>query len=216
MKKIIAFAFALFASVCFAKAVNAADRVAITLNVTGAGSLSFAGNECRNDGKVPSGVCTFQIDRNTKTTIVAQPGSGFTIASWGGDACTGQASTCSFTADVAKNITIVFTGNTRPVSVGLIGSGSVTSDDGSIRCQTTKAKVNDGVCSANLTKSAQVTLTAKPADGFVFTKWSGDCSSTATTCKLSIDQAKAVSAYFDVTGAKFVPVFNPNAKQLAK
>ena len=56
--------------------------------------------------------------------------------------------------------------------------------------------LSDGsVPAAFLDSGSQVTLTAAPMDGFVFTGWEGDCSGT-DACQVSMDQPKSVIAHF--------------------
>ncbi|AGX86715.1 DUF1566 domain-containing protein [Candidatus Symbiobacter mobilis] len=69
------------------------------------------------------------------------------------------------------------------------GSGSIVSTTAGINCG------ND--CSENYTANASVTLTATPTAGGTFTGWSGgSCSGTSTTCTLTMDAAKTVTASF--------------------
>lgn len=67
------------------------------------------------------------------------------------------------------------------------GSGTVTSDDGSISCGVT--------CLANFNSGTTVTLTAAPASGSVFTGWGGACSGTQL-CSVTMNAAQTVSATF--------------------
>ena len=77
----------------------------------------------------------------------------------------------------------------RTLTVSLTGggTGSVTIQPGGIVCTST--------CSATFDDSTQVTLTASPAAGEVFTGWSEDCSGTAP-CVLTMDADKSVTATF--------------------
>jgi hypothetical protein len=63
------------------------------------------------------------------------------------------------------------------------GSGTVTSSTGGIDCGAT--------CSAQFEQGTSVTLTANAAWGSVFSGWSGACTGTATTCTVSMTQARA-------------------------
>jgi phospholipase C len=68
------------------------------------------------------------------------------------------------------------------------GTGTVTSSPGGISCAST--------CSASYTKGTSVKLTEAPKAGSKFSGWSGSCSGTATTCKVSVAAAKSVTATF--------------------
>jgi hypothetical protein len=73
------------------------------------------------------------------------------------------------------------------------GSGTVISSPAGIACGTT--------CGATFTTGTNVTLTATPDLGAVFTGWSGGvCSGTATTCQVTMDGDKTVTATFLLKG----------------
>ena len=69
------------------------------------------------------------------------------------------------------------------------GSGTVTSSPAGISCGST--------CSANYSSGSVVTLTAAVASNATFAGWSGACTGTATTCTVSMTQARAVTATFN-------------------
>ncbi len=74
------------------------------------------------------------------------------------------------------------------------GAGTVTSSPAGVSCGTT--------CSAPFFKGQQVTLTEHPHAGSNFAGWSGGCSGKATTCRLTMSKARAVTAAFARTKAK--------------
>ena len=82
----------------------------------------------------------------------------------------------------------------RPLSVGVEGPGSVTSDPAGIDC----GSGTSGSCAAAFTKGSDVTLTAMPDAGETFDGWGGDCSGTGT-CLVSMDVAQNVTALFGPT-----------------
>jgi hypothetical protein len=51
-----------------------------------------------------------------------------------------------------------------------------------------------------------VSLTATPASGYGFAGWGGACSGSATTCSLTMSEARAVDAYFVRSLAKGTPL----------
>jgi subtilisin family serine protease len=79
------------------------------------------------------------------------------------------------------------------------GTGSVTSSVGGITC----GVGNSGVCATSLTSGTGVILTANPTGGATFAGWGGDCAAfgTASTCPLTMNAAKTVSATFTPTVA---------------
>ena len=77
------------------------------------------------------------------------------------------------------------------LTVGILGSGSVTSDPAGIACLPT--------CVASFTDGASVTLTPLAQPGFTFLGWSGDCTGTAA-CVVTLDADRAVTARFSAPG----------------
>jgi uncharacterized repeat protein (TIGR02543 family) len=67
----------------------------------------------------------------------------------------------------------------------------MTSDVGGIDC-------NDGggTCTQNYDNGTPVTLTATPNTNATFVGWSGACSGTSSTCQVTMDQARDVTATF--------------------
>jgi hypothetical protein len=91
--------------------------------------------------------------------------------------------------------------------VALIGAGygSVTSSPSGIDCSDA-----DSPCDAPYVANQTVTLTATPDSGWAFGGWGGACSGTATTCEVSMSQARSVTADFaNPTTLAFGPSFNP-------
>ena len=66
------------------------------------------------------------------------------------------------------------------------GGGSVTGSG--INCPSN--------CSQSYASSTPVTLTATPDTGSIFFNWSGDCAGTSTSCRVTMDAAKSVTAIF--------------------
>lgn len=79
----------------------------------------------------------------------------------------------------SPNVTLIVTAS---------GGGRVTSQPIGIDC--------GSACSASFATGTNVTLTASPAPGQVFTVWGGSCSGNATGCVVPMDSAKSVSAAF--------------------
>ncbi|TAN65983.1 MAG: RHS repeat protein [Methylobacter sp.] len=68
------------------------------------------------------------------------------------------------------------------------GTGTLTSSPAGIDCGAT--------CSATFTPGSVVTLTAIPTTGSTFGGWFGACTGTATTCTVTLSQARSVNASF--------------------
>ena len=136
---------------------------------------------------------------NTEVTLTAVPAAGgSTFAGFSGGGCSGSGATCTVTVDAAKAVTATFTDADPALTVttegsgarkGSTGEGTVTSDPAGIDCGST--------CSAQFTAGTPVTLTAVAAAGSTFDGFSGGgCSGSATTCTVTVDQAKTVTAIF--------------------
>ena len=71
------------------------------------------------------------------------------------------------------------------------GSGTVTSSPGGINCGSD--------CGEDYLRTTVVTLTASAADGSGFAGWSGSCSGSDSTCSVTMDQARSVTATFNLS-----------------
>ena len=79
------------------------------------------------------------------------------------------------------------------------GTGTITSNPSGINC--------GAVCSASFATETNVTLTATPNENSVFLGWGGACAGNSTTCSLTMDAAKAVSALFGLKTKNYVRLF---------
>ncbi len=151
---------------------------------TGTGTVTSnpAGINCGSD-------CSENYTSGTVVTLTVTPASGSTFVGWSG-ACTGTG-TCQVTMTQARVVTATFnkiTTYSLTVSKAGTGNGTVTSNPTGINCGTD--------CSENYTSGTTVTLTATPANGSVFTGWSGACTGTGT-CQVTMSQARSVTATFN-------------------
>lgn len=87
------------------------------------------------------------------------------------------------------------------------GTGSVSSSPTGITCPST--------CSASYNSGTTVTLTAAPASGSTFAGWSGACSGTST-CSVTMTQARAVTATFNLTAAPDFTLSAPASKTIGQ
>ena len=118
-----------------------------------------------------------------RVTATATPDDGWRIASWGGD-CSGTASTatsCPLTLSANRTASVTFERITHGLTVTVSGEGGSVTPPG--------ATTHD--------EGAEVTLTASWSDAtHSFTGWGGDCAGTTSTCELTMDAAKTVTATF--------------------
>lgn len=85
------------------------------------------------------------------------------------------------------------------LAVSTLGSGTVTSSEGSINC--------GAICSGSYSPATMITLSANAAAGWVFSGWNGDCSGFETTCILRMSQTRNVTANFMIENAPPVVEF---------
>ena len=141
----------------------------------------------------PSGIncgatCSFSFNIGSTVTLTVAPTGNSTFTGWSG-ACTGTGN-CVVTTDAARSVTATFTAPvTFTLTVNRTGNGLVTSNPGGISC-------GSGCTSVPLNPDTRITLTVVPAAGAPFQNWGGACSGTQTTCTLTLDGNKTVSANF--------------------
>ena len=130
---------------------------------------------------------TYSYLDGASVTVTATPDDGYRIASWGGDCSTnGTAATCDLTLDAAKTASVTFERITYTLTVTVTGDGGSVTPDG------TTTHVED----------AEVTLTASWNDAtHSFTGWGEDCNGETSTCELTMDAARTVTAAFAALAA---------------
>jgi|GEM_PF-4576077 len=183
--------------------VNAATTVTAIfsgplLTVTKAGdgvgtvtSLPFGiscGTDCSEDYLADTSVTLTA----TVSASAAAGGTGATFGGFTGGGCTGVALTCTVTMDAAKTVVANFIDKpTLTVTKTGTGAGAVTSTPAGIACGAT--------CAGDFNKDSTVTLTAAPVAGSVLEGFTGCATTpTATTCTVTVDAAKTVTARFIV------------------
>ena len=160
------------------------DLPALSVEIGGSGggtvTSSPAGITCGSD-------CTEGYPQGTVVTLTATPDAGSVFAGWSGDAdCADgvvtmqSAKTCVATFNLqVLTLTVSRTGN---------GSGTVTSVPAGITC--------GADCTEGYSYGTQVTLTATPGAGSLFTGWTGDpdCADGVVT----MQSAKTCAAGFSL------------------
>jgi hypothetical protein len=92
------------------------------------------------------------------------------------------------THKVTTTVTIPQHPPASTLSIKRTGNGNVTSSDRAIVCGST--------CSHVYTSRRALTLTATPSTGSTFTGWSGGACTAAGSCRLTMNEAKSVTAVF--------------------
>ncbi len=95
-------------------------------------------------------------------------------------------------------ITPLISTTTVPLAVNISGTGTVMSSPSGLAC-------SSGTCTADFFHSTAVTLTATPANGHTFAGWSGACSSTHSSCSLSLATTTSATATFVPSNSPLPP-----------
>jgi hypothetical protein len=158
---------------------------------TGTGTVTSApaGINCGTD-------CTATYDSGTSVTLTASPAAGSSFQGWSG-ACSGTGATCRLTMDAPKSATATFgpstAGNELTVTRTGLAGGTVTSTSPS----STPPGIDCGAdCRETYASGTRVTLRATAASGTTFVGWGGACSGTSTSCTVTMDAARSVTASF--------------------
>jgi uncharacterized repeat protein (TIGR02543 family) len=100
----------------------------------------------------------------------------------------------SFSAQTAQSypncLPIITSSYSLTISKTSAGTGTVTSNPAGINCGST--------CSANFSPGTSVALTPVAASGSIFAGWSGCNSVSGTTCNVTMNAAKSVTATFNI------------------
>jgi len=132
----------------------------------------------------------------TVVTLTATPATGSNFTSWSGcDTVSGT--TCTITMNAARSVTATFTLQTFPLTVQksnlLAGNGTVTPTSSPASANQINCGSN---CSVRFNYGTVVTLTATPDLLSLFNGWSGCDSASGTTCTVTIQTARSVTANF--------------------
>jgi subtilisin family serine protease len=159
---------------------NLPNDAFLTAQAHGAGTIASS------DGGINCGAtCIHKYPKGTTVTLTATAGSGAVFSHWLGP-CAAQANPCIV---AVTRYTPVAADFTSPVTVAVTGAGTVASTPAGINCPA-------ATCTATFPARTQVTLTVSATAGSVFNGWGGACSGIASSCTLTIDAAKSVSAQF--------------------
>lgn len=158
-------------------------------------SVNLSGSGNGTVTSVPGGIdCGLDCeetyhDLTTSVTLTANaPDADSYFAGWSGNKCTDDTNPCTFTMDSAVSVSAEFT-LTKDLTVVTAGGGSVTSSPSGILCP--------GDCTESFDVDTSVTLTAEPDADHIFTSWSvSNCPSNDTTCYVSMDGNKTITANF--------------------
>jgi uncharacterized repeat protein (TIGR02543 family) len=114
----------------------------------------------------------------TVVTLTATPKTGYAFNGWSGDLA-GSENPATITMDKNKSVTANF----KAVTYTLATSA-------------TNGSVSLSPVGGSYTAGTQVTLTAKPNTGFVFSEWGGSLSGAENPVKITMDENKNITANF--------------------
>ncbi|WP_299990705.1 InlB B-repeat-containing protein, partial [uncultured Pontibacter sp.] len=126
-------------------------------------------------------------EAGTVVTLTATPASGYRFTGWTGDASGTETST-TVTMDADKTVSATF-----EVIPPIMYALTIT--------QPTGGSIAADPLAATYEAGTIVTLTATPANGYRFVRWTGDAMSTLSPLKLTVDSNKEVSATFEAIPA---------------
>lgn len=147
--------------------------LAVTLAGHGEVSSDLPGLDCFTS-------CTTQWDQNTKVTLAATPATGMRFIGWQGGTCTGT-DPCTISLASATAVTASFGPARVAMHLSVAGRGRIA-------CRPQ--------CGATAAAGQLVVLSAVPAKGWRFVRWSGTCKGARTTCRVSPTAAFAARATF--------------------
>lgn len=160
-------------------------------------TLTKAGTGTGSVTSAPSGIscgstCSAGYADSTSVTLTATADSGSTFSGWSGGGCSGT-DTCTVSMSTARSITATFDPSTYTLTASKLGTGSGAITATGISCGSD--------CSEAYNPGTDVTLTATPSTGSVFSGWGGTagCSGTST-CTTTMNAAKSVTATFTLDG----------------
>jgi hypothetical protein len=152
----------------------------------GASLSQFNDIDC-DTGDNPDAGCQTTVDSGSTLTLLETPDQGFIFSGWGGP-CSGTAKFCTVVMNQNRSVTASFK---KPrLTVNLQGNGTVTG--AGIAC----TPGSGSGCAADENAGEAVTLTATAPSGGSFTSWQGACSGSNTTCTVTMDADKSVTANF--------------------
>ncbi|MQA99150.1 MAG: hypothetical protein GEU78_02465 [Actinobacteria bacterium] len=160
------------------------DLIGLTLRTKGSGLVRI------RPGVTCPPTCSFDAEEGAKLRLVAVPSQGFRFAGWS-EGCS-DAPRCIVEMNEDTSLTARFRKSGPaamvPLTISVQGEGLVTMGAVGVECPPT--------CSYDARRGEGLSLSAIPAEGFVFSGWSGGCAGTGG-CELSMDDATSVTARFE-------------------
>jgi hypothetical protein len=160
----------------------------------GSGTLTSDSSPPINCGAACSALSAL-YDSGTVVVLTATPATGSDLTGWNGcDSVSGA--TCTVTMNAARSVTAIFTLQRFTLTArksGLLGNGTITSTSSpdsspQISCGST--------CAVSYDYGTMVNLRVVPNFLSIFTGWTGCDSASGTSCTVTINAARTVTANF--------------------
>lgn len=166
------------------------EQFDLNVDLTGSGSGRVYGDLYGDPLFSCDASCTQSVGYTDDVTLQASPDAGSTFTGWSGAGCSGTGD-CVVTMNAAASVLATFElSPVLSISKAGEGQGTVTSSTPGIACGPT--------CTASFSPGTVITLTATPDAASVFVGWSGSGCSGDATCQVTMNQARAVTASFEV------------------
>ncbi len=173
------------------------------------GTIGTSNKCCANGQAFINGACTFQYCGNG----VRDPSEQCEGTQFGSTTCqtlgyTGGNPTCVAAGQPAQCTiqTGTCTGSNPQLTITKTGTGATAGVVASISNPTQASQISCGsACNVPFAANTIVTLTETPPQGGTFGGWSGACTGSATTCQVTMNAAKSVTASFNAC----VPNWSP-------
>lgn len=175
-------------------------RLSVSGTGTRPGTITGAGVSCSYNASASSGDCSEDVDENAVVTLTANPGADAKFGAWIG--CTSTSGpVCTVTVDRVRAVAARFDPGPKTLTVSGAGpgGGAVTSSPAGIDCGRGASSAGRTDCTQAYDVGTSVTLSAAADATSTFTGFSGGgCSGAATTCTVTMDQARSVTATWSV------------------
>jgi len=157
------------------------DQAPLTISVRGGGRVvSLAPS--------PDCTATCSVDWNRGATVQLEgiPAAGKRFVRWSGG-CTGTGA-CTVRVGAPTSVGAFFAPARFRLDVGVTGQGLVRSAPRGLACRVR--------CAISFTSYKAVRLTAVPAKGWRFSRWTGSCTGRRTICSVPMTKAASARAVF--------------------